>query len=259
MQGPFARNANTPQARELIAWWPGLLAGSRSLLDMSHTRAYDATHSLIADNGGDWIPGRRAGESGLVINDSCGYLCPTSEPVWNFASYTLSAWVRSDDFGSSRRRVICRQGSGAGPYWIMALNANVLEFGDSVASILTTKGSALNDNAWHHIAVVRVSGDACYWYVDGAQIGTQAASSTTAHSDTSQIDIGKYSPSNTEHLHGAVLDIRVYNRALTALEIWELWNPATRYELYQPYREMSGFASALAAASTARSQIIICG
>ena len=34
--------------------------------------------------------------------------------------------------------------------------------------------------------------------------------------------------------YGLLSDVRIYNRALSAAEVWQQWAPQTRWELYRP-------------------------
>lgn len=48
---------------------------------------------------------------------------------------------------------------------------------------------------------------------------------------------------------GKILDVRIYNRALSADEVWQLYDPATRWELYQPERRLWAGASSTPSAT----------
>ncbi len=78
---------------------------------------------------------------------------------------------------------------------------------------------------WFHVcAVQNGNGNTGYLYVNGAQIGSAVQTGTTANT-TSRIQIGaRTGSSDSRWLAGAVDDVRIYNRALSAQEVAQLYN-----------------------------------
>ena len=105
--------------------------------------------------------------------------------------------------------------------------------------------SAINLNQWHHLVVVfdgsgAADVDRLKFYLDGLQVtltypGTEPIPSSLFAS-TADFEIG----SNTglaRFLAGEIADVRVYNKALTAVEVHEMWSPSTRWDLVYPLRQ----------------------
>jgi len=144
---------------------------------------------------------------------------------FNLTSFTLSAWIKTKDAGSDRRRIISQQPTNT-DYWLMALQDNVLEMGSSKDSILTAKGGGLADNQWHHVSVIRDAGNKAYWYVDGVKVGETGITNSDSYTFNTNVLVGKFE-GGSEHINGKVDDVRIYDQALTANQITRLYN-ATR-------------------------------
>jgi hypothetical protein len=79
---------------------------------------------------------------------------------------------------------------------------------------------ALNDGSCHHIAGLRRSG-LLYLYVDGV-LQTTSGSSSANVTNTASFIIGGDS-STYRYFDGVIDDVKVFNRALSAGEIGELY------------------------------------
>src|SRR5205809_5164441 len=74
-------------------------------------------------------------------------------------------------------------------------------------------------NAWHHYALV-YDGSAVSLFWDGTQVGSAQPRSGNLDSGTAAPTFGWGSVNPLYyHLNGAIDDVRVYNRALTAAEV----------------------------------------
>jgi hypothetical protein len=95
---------------------------------------------------------------------------------------------------------------------------------DGGGCTLSTAG--YNDGLWHQaVFVVDASGGRLY--VDGVQKGSRAWTGTPAAPTTTQeIRLGHYpgAPGSTAYLPGAVDALRIYNRALSATEVLQVYN-----------------------------------
>jgi arabinan endo-1,5-alpha-L-arabinosidase len=80
---------------------------------------------------------------------------------------------------------------------------------------------ALQSGAFHHIAAVR-SGVDGYVYIDGVQVAT-SGSLVNPVSSAGHAYIGN-SGFSTGYFNGTIEDVRIYNRALSATEIEEIYS-----------------------------------
>ncbi|MHA1555088.1 MAG: LamG-like jellyroll fold domain-containing protein [Alphaproteobacteria bacterium] len=95
---------------------------------------------------------------------------------------------------------------------------------------ITTSTNPFLQDVWNHVVAV-LDGANWYLYVNGVQVGT----------DTLGEDIGDPSVpmrigdrgDGAGELDGYIKDFRVYDRALSAKEVFDLWAPQTRWDLFQ--------------------------
>ena len=115
----------------------------------------------------------------------------------------------------------------AGNGWLVSINPfggvgelRVL-FGNGVNSINAQRGSNLNDDQWHYIAIVFDYGDNIIVYIDGAQVGASIPNTLTGTiSNPTKI----FGISTDNAINGIIDNVRIYNRALTAQEIQQHYN-----------------------------------
>lgn len=104
-------------------------------------------------------------------------------------------------------------------------NRNKLAFGARTASSWTNQfavgTSNVNDSRWH-LGVGTFDGTTFRVYVDGVLEGSRVPDNPFVTS-TAPWSIGRYGPSIAEPFRGQIDDVRVYNRALSAAEIRDLY------------------------------------
>jgi hypothetical protein len=102
---------------------------------------------------------------------------------------------------------------------------------------ISSGNGTLNDTNWHHLAVTfnATSNTGLKIYIDGKfnQSGNPVAASVDriASVNPEPLRIGRDNESapTNQTFNGSIEDVRVYNRALTADEIYELYNASTQY------------------------------
>ena len=192
------------------------------------TTALNSLHGVSTANNNNgtlinsptWVAGKYG--NSLLFNGSNNYVNIPYSSSFSFSSYTLSAWIKTSNAGSGRRRIITYQPSDP-TYLLMSLNNNVLEFGDSPSGTLSTNGSLLNDNTWHLVTVTKQAGVSLTWYVDGAQVGYKSSSDSTVQNYSTSIQIGTQI-SHGEYFAGSIDDTRIYNTALTSAQVSSLYS-----------------------------------
>lgn len=169
-------------------------------------------------------------------------LITPSTPVWGSTTdaYTVSCWLyESQDPGATRGV----WNFGVSASWSLALNMNVTTVGKFQARVVTTSGGAAafstgettdtyGAGKWNLVTTVWNPGAGLFLYVNGIQ----EASNTTATTTLRDVDGFQFYSSadgtTTNGWDGSIADFRVYRRALTAADVWALYDPATRWELY---------------------------
>ena len=216
---PFALNCGSNQARGLIAWYPMGLRGGSTVYDMS-----GRNKNLAATNGPTWTDGLRfaAGSSQYAeINE--GLL--TSVPV------TLVSWLKvySDVAGEA----VCLVSSNDNANWFSILLGSAEAFlqcnGSAFAQI---QAGTVVHGRWHLVCGVFAATNSRTLYLDGVQVGATETTNST-QSGINRFAIGglrRNPPDN--YFTGYIGDTRIYNRALSDAEVYALFDPATRYDLY---------------------------
>ncbi len=147
---------------------------------------------------------------------------------WQFAQYTLATWFRIDGGTGTQRDLLswCTDAPLHGVLIEIGTNETMrylhrAPIGNSGGpSIYSTAG--YTDHTWHHLAAVH-SATNMTLFIDGVQAATQ--------SDTTQFDapvtrlfMGTLSAGNSSPrwLPGALDDVQMYNRALSAAEVQKI-------------------------------------
>ena len=143
---------------------------------------------------------------------------------------TLEAWVNPAALSRCNRVMLKERGTNALSYGLYA-NDGWPQVGgfQAPAGYVRAGGfdqavrdaTAIPLGTWTHLATT-YDGTTLRVYVNGVQVGSLAATGTIA-SSTGQVTIGGNSVWG-EYFAGAVDDVRIYNRALSAAEITSLMN-----------------------------------
>jgi len=169
--------------------------------------------------GSTWTAGKFGGA--LSFDGAADWVTINHTPLLSLTSgMTLEAWVKASSV-TNWRCVILEEGSGGLSYGLYAGDTG----GHPAAFIRSTGNSGDTDatgsavlplNTWVHVATT-YDGATLRTYVGGQQV---AATSTTGAIETSTepLRIGGNSIWG-EYFSGAIDEVRIYNRALTAAEI----------------------------------------
>ncbi len=194
----------------------------------------------VSDQSGNNLNGGRSGGGNFTLSDTAiegakslsntssiyATLDTTSDEV------TIASWYKGTDtqgyFFDSRagNRFICSTGRNSGGF----IGGYVASLGSFINT--TTSGSAIADNEWHHLAYVwgNDGTDATLQiYLDGTALtmtggGTIATFTGEGMVNLDDADFSRVFSSNVsaDALVGLVDDTRIYNHALTSLEIGAL-------------------------------------
>ncbi|MDN5286285.1 MAG: hypothetical protein JWR38_2559 [Mucilaginibacter sp.] len=152
--------------------------------------------------------------------------------------FTISNWVKLDSYDQSfGTQIICKRGPGSDNGWSSSITGydfqnsgqgglGVVSFGKGDYSALSTK--AIELNKWYMITTVyKADVQQISFYVNGAFVNTVNGVSGPNAFVTADLYMGKDNPqvpSTGYFLKGALDDVRVYGRALNAIEIKKLYN-----------------------------------
>lgn len=229
---PFERNDHSPQARGLVGWWP-TVGASRSVLP-----GYAGSLAPMVTANAPAVVGDSEVGQMLLLNGSNQFAATIvgGLPLFQQTTpFSVAQWVRTTDtdapfvsnwniLGTPGWRTDINNGS------LRLLIVNAVASGRVVRTTATTYGDG---NLYFFVATFSGNSAASgiTLYVNGvavAMTGVNDADPGTLVNHNAALG------ANLAFLAGSIADPRVYNRALSAAEVWQMYAPQTRWELYLP-------------------------
>ncbi len=187
----------------------------------SGTSAADAAGGMTGTltNGAGWTSGHFG--SAVLLDGSNDYVAMPAFDVTGSA-VTISTWARVGSFAQFDQRFIAKTADQT-DYWTLSTSGQALRMRLRTGGVVSVTSTAtLPLNTWFH-AVTTYDGATVRLYLDGVQVGSTAATGAIATSPSGVVNIGR-SPAGTNYLNGAVDDVRIFARALSAVEVAALYN-----------------------------------
>ena len=158
--------------------------------------------------------------------DGSGGFLAVGDPFTAPAAFTVALWVMPDPTNGTSVGLIGRHGD-AQPKPSLAFSGRGLKYASAASTGGTQFGAVLADfypaeSEWVHVAWVK-DGTAYRFYRNAALVDTKTAPSQVFTSATTPWWIGKDGgPGQTGSFKGRIAAVRVYSRALTQAELWEV-------------------------------------
>jgi hypothetical protein len=246
---PFALNRDSYQSQGLVAFWP--LGDDRVNTTLDLVRH---NHGALT-NSPTWTPTSQGGAC-ISATGSTQYVSFPQLAVNNISAGMVAAWIRVIDINNGAF-ILNKQHDGTGTYAAFTMSCFVDSSGSVSAGTagalywhgnngVTQAGpstTVLSDFGWHHVAVVFSTTTATF-YIDGIACGS-ASANYSIPSDTSATNLttlaGVFSGITDSHvLNGQMHSLGVWNKAaITATQVWGLYDPKTRWDLYyKPQRRV---------------------
>lgn len=216
--GNVTAPASQPQG--LVSWW------------QAEGDATDALGNNNATNSGAlFVPGRVGQAFGFGVFDFTPYVEAPSSPSLQSAAVTVMAWVRNAGTPGHDQYVVAEGAKGcfASAYALYTGPSGNLSFYVSDGSTFVESPDA-NPSIWDgnwHLATGSYDGAKVRLYVDGVEVGGGTATSLVINYtslDHTNLDIGAYRDAAcTLGFTGAIDEVRLFNRALTAPEILSIY------------------------------------
>lgn len=200
-----------PRTRDLDAWWK-----------------FDEGSGIVAkDSSGNGntatlVGGPAWSADGLTFSGPQYATVVDSSSLKIVGPITICFWLKTSQVSGP---VIFGAFDGNPPYDGYGAGMGVLTNGrigywSGVAGAWSEGNTAVNDNQWHHCAIV-VSGTAATFYLDGNADGTK----TTAqpNSFTGQRNIAS-NTDNADFFSGSLDDIRIFSAALSGFEVRNIYH-----------------------------------
>ena len=219
---PLEINPDSPQARGLSIWMPTNTAAGYDFMGKS----------LIPNFGTTFLGGGPAGRAFNFVAASSTYMQRDSTPVVNLPM-TISCWMRTPTTSETGGLVGLFDSSSGSDWFLIRTESGQVsawQRGGGATQRAISPASSIAANTWYHITGQFVSGTERNIFINGELAGNNANSFTTSNCNRFALGLlADSSPSN--YFTGDISDVRVYDRALTDLEILDLYNPRTRFDL----------------------------
>ncbi len=257
---PFTLNQDSQQARGLVGWWPFSPEGGDIIRDVS---GFSRHGTWIFGNKWD---GNELGQRGLNFDGNADEV--NMGDVLNFDTndpFSLMVQIKYLIASvNTTEALISKMGPSANRGYTTTLertgekrlqffhistfpsNHNVVEIDDffEPAGGLNTIFQLVFTNAGTNAA----SGMKIYsnGLDQSAVVFNDTLSATTSH--TGDCLLGNRADISTQEFSGIMYEARIYNVELTATEVWNMYNPSTRWDLYHELGRKTYLFSAAAGA-----------
>jgi PGF-CTERM protein len=141
-------------------------------------------------------------------------------------SFSVSVWVKSNEATNTHDIITKSQRSGVvtPKRWRIGQNRNsdvFFDIDDDTKSAATPHSTAVNiaDGSWHHIVAVRKAGTSTELFIDGMKRDSDADRGDI--NNTERVYLG--CKSDKDFFNGLIDEVKIYNHALSANEIQELY------------------------------------
>lgn len=222
---------SNPQARGLVAYYPLWLTGSQIAFDMARRLRTIQESGDYPSVSTDATFGRA-----LSFNGSSDRLISTDTP-YIFRGYTFSVWFNSTS--STTQQTMFGKGSVDGTEALMYLGLVGDAAGDPVRmgvydganSSAANTTTAYPTNQWAlATGAVNANGSTVAW-LNGGSKGTDATATNEPAGTVMFMGLRYWNSSFDRYFAGKLGEVRVYNRVLSDNEVYNLWQPTTRWSM----------------------------
>ena len=207
-------------------------------LDAAVTRSYSGSgltaYGLVGGIGATLVNGVgfTSVNSGSFVFDGTNDFIDCGNFLDNPTDFTVIAWHKTSASTIIQMIVakLVNYGSGAG--WGMFARGEIPTQG--LSFILQTNGSnwivyycskLVNDNIWHHCAAVITNKIVTGFYVDGVSYNILSGSGGTISTISNSVNVRIGRDEANEYIfQGNISQAQLYNRALSAVEVRQLYN-----------------------------------
>ncbi len=189
----------------------------------------------ILDSSGNGNNGVRRGGAGLIWTgstlptniafdnpfamqfDGTDCVTTTNNETWSNASaFSLSVWINGRNTANSYQAILSKRNLNVGSVLALDPSGKLVFYNGS----FPTGNTVLSSNTWYHVAFVHPANGNIFFYLNGAPDGSAAGG--TIGEDT-PLHIGSWDTCGTFPFNGLLDDVRIYNRALSANEVVNLY------------------------------------
>jgi hypothetical protein len=214
---------NVPNTDWLEVYW-----------DAGNTSSYSGSGTTVNDLSGNGVTGTITGTNGFdstykafTFDGSGDYIQGTTSIGTGAVIHTWSLWVKNLTPTSTQYAYICGFGTAGSATMsgFMLRNGDRLEF-TAYGTYVYYEDFPNTANTWKHVVGVYRGGAwnsaNCDIYIDGRKVSVVGTSTTTLNISGTTVNIGS-NPGGGQPFVGSIANSRLFNRALSADEVWHLY------------------------------------
>lgn len=213
--------ASTHLSSGLVGYWP--------FDEASGTTASDASggnHPGTLVGGPVWTAGKFG--NAVSFDGVDDYVnIPDPNLIEGSSELSVSVWAASNvTLTDNSRGIVAQARGGGGDNMLLQLRStdNIAFEVNTGGTVRTDANADIADTGWHHYVGV-YTGNRVLLYVDGVLQTNQPAQSGAVIASTNPLTIGTYD--SGRNWAGVIDEVRIYNRALSATDIQDLYNLTT--------------------------------
>jgi alpha-tubulin suppressor-like RCC1 family protein len=220
----------------LVGWWNFDEGSGTSAADSSGN-----SNTGTLTNGPTWTTGGKINSALGFVAASTQYVSVPYSSIFDFAtgSFTVSAWMKANSLPatqhSANAQLVGKQRGDESIGWTFQFHGSSgtgnadLWLSDGAGHYTTyTNSTPLSLSVWYHLVfIVDRSTNTLRSYVNGIKDGTEPSIVSYGNvDDPDALFIGAERTDGLSSFDGTIDDVRIYNRALSASEVWRLYNGA---------------------------------
>ena len=171
--------------------------------------------------GGKWV------ENGIEFNGSSDYIdCGNDESLGVTNEITISGWMNPNEATSE---TVIAKGAYREAYWIVHSNNKMYFYGSHDGSAWNYNNILIGEttvNNWYHYVVTLNQTDGVKTYLNNIPGSSLATTVTLRTSLTDDLFISRRGYTGSGFFGGSISDVRIYNYALTPIQIEQQYDSA---------------------------------
>lgn len=233
-----------PLSKGLVGCWLFNEGAGNKAYDISGNKNHGVLENMLPNVQGSRWGGSKFG-GGVRFDGVDDYVdCGNDSSLNVTDAITIEAWVKTSSTSSMHFLNKNALGTNAGyNFQIVSekAKAKIADGSDIVEVVSTTN---VNDDSWHHLVTTAdFTTNMMYIYVDSVQEDSEDVSSIDSMANTDPLFIGA-NINNYANFNGFIDGVKVYNRALSAEEVKQLYHDPfcnlSRRTAWQPYVHIPG-------------------
>lgn len=226
----FSINQVSPQSVGLVTWLPMQSQGRISDFSGRGKNATLPGGSLNPSFSNSTVRGHV-----ITFDGNDDYLDLGTSSEFNLNNYTVSVWIKTsgDGLTANFQKIAYKGNSSTKDTLSLYLSSGraVIEYYNAGPNYFAQSLTDLRDGRWHHIVGTRRAGVAMNIYVDGRSIATGGDGGDTT-TVANALVLGQRSNGDSE-FKGQMSDFRIYNRPMGNSEVFQMYEPSSRWDLYK--------------------------